>query len=471
MLSRDIQYKPHRYQEVGYEHVMQNTHCGLFLDMGLGKTVITLTAIRDLIFDELEVSRVLIIAPKRVARSVWTDEISKWAHLRDLNVSKILGTEKQRKEALKKPAHIYTINKENVCWLVGQYAGSRLPFDMLVIDELSAFKSPKSQRFKALRQVRGCFKRIVGLTGTPSPNGLLDLWSQLYLLDGGERLYKTITRYRETFFYSKQISNMGFCKYIPSEGSAERIKEKIGDICISMKTEDYLDLPGMQYNFIEVEMPPEVKTSYDNFERESFLELIESGAELNAINGATLVGKLLQFSNGAVYYQTDSRTRNYVEFHDTKLQEVEEIIENSNGQSVLIAYAYEHDKERLLSYLKKYKPRVLLTEQDETDWNLGKIQIAITHPASSGHGLNLQFGGHIAIWFGETWSLELHQQFNKRLDRQGQTQKVIIHRIICKDTEDMRVIRAIESKTNTQDALLEGLKARFDEYKRLKHQH
>ena len=406
----------HQYQLQAVDHIISHTHCALFLDMGLGKTVSTLTAINELMFKEVEVRRVLVIAPKRVAESVWTQEVEKWDHLKHIKVSRIIGTERQRREALSKKADVYTIGRDNVAWLCGLYGGSCLPFDMVVIDELSSFKNPKSIRFKALKHVQASLSRVVGLTGTPAPNGLMDLWAQMYLLDRGERLGK-----------------------------------------------DYLDLPERIDNIVEIQMPPEIQKAYDSFEEEQVLSMIDQlgdAVEIPAVNAAALSTKLLQFANGAVY----DEHRVAHEVHTLKIEATKELIEDAGGQSVLIGWTFQHDRDRLMEALAKYKPRELKTEKDIVDWNAGKIQVLLMHPASGGHGLNLQAGGHRIIWFGQTYSLELEQQFNARLDRQGQKNVVIVNKLVCSKTVDQDVIRAQKAKTRGQDALMEAVKARVEKY-------
>lgn len=448
----------HTYQDTAVEHILDNDQAGLFLDMGLGKTVSTLTAINTLIYEELEISNVLVIAPKRVAENVWTSEIKKWAHLRHLTTSRIIGTAKQRKHALNKKADIYLIGRDNVAWLCGQFGGSMLPFDMLILDESSSFKNHKSIRFKALRKVQPSFSRVVILTGTPAPNGLMDLWSQVYLLDRGERLGKFITYYREDFF-SK--GHHQFSKYKVRTDGEERIYKKIGDICMSMKAKDYLDLPPRINNYIEVDFSPKLQKMYDEFEREQVLELLEDNeGEITAMNAAALSNKLLQFANGAVY----DAERKVHTFHDLKLDATEEIVEAAQGKPVLIFYTYKHDLTRIMDRLKKYKPKQLKKEQDIEDWNDGKIQVMIMHPASGGHGLNLQAGGNIIVWFGQTWSLELYQQANARLDRQGQTETTVINHLVAKDTIDGDVVKAIQAKANKQDGLMAAIKSRLKRY-------
>lgn len=455
----------HKYQTAAVDHVLNNTHCGLFLEMGLGKTVSTLTAIKKLMFEELDISNVLVIAPKRVAESVWDVECEKWEHLLGLKVVKIVGSAKKRREALAQTADVYTLGRDNVAWLCGQYGGSMLPFDMLVIDELSSFKNPKSMRFKALRGVQPSFKRVVGLTGTPAPNGLIDLWSQIYLLDRGERLEKFITKYRDKYFKPGKRNGAIVYKYNLAEDGEARIHEQISDICMSMKAKDYLDLPGRIDNIIKIEFDEALKKQYEDFERDQVLELLESESEtgeISAVNAAALSNKLLQFANGAVY----DEFKTWHAIHDLKIQAAKEIVEDANGKPVLIAYTYKHDLERLLEALKKYKPRKLKTEQDIEDWNKGKIQVMVMHPASGGHGLNLQSGGNIILWFGQTWSLELEQQFNARLDRQGQKEVVIINKLVASGTLDEDVIRAQDSKSKKQNGLMEAVKAKIDKYRK-----
>lgn len=447
----------HNYQNGAVDHILKNDFCGLFLDMGLGKTVSSLTAIKKLIYDEVEVNSVLVIAPKRVAESVWSAECDKWEHLKGLKVVKIIGNEKQRKAVLREKADVYMLGRDNIVWLCGLYGGSMLPFDMLIIDESSSFKSPKSLRFKALKAAQPSFNRVVLLTGTPAPNGLIDLWSQIFLLDRGERLGKTITFYRTNFF-SKSYN--GF-SYDLQQDAEERIHTKIKDVCLSMKAADYLDLPKRIDNFIKIQFPPELKKKYLDFEREKVLELLTASEDITAMSAAALSNKLLQFANGAVY----DADKVWHPVHDLKLDAAEEIIESANGKPVLIAYTYKSDVERLLERLKKYKPKKLDNDQDIKDWNAGKIKVLLMHPASGGHGLNLQTGGHIALWFGQTWSLELYMQFNARLDRQGQTESVIINHLIAEGTHDEEVIRSLENKETRQEGLMKAVKAKIEKYK------
>jgi len=450
----------HNYQHKAVSHIMLNEFCGLFLDMGLGKTVSTMTAINKLIFEELDVDRVFIIAPKRVAENVWTSEQKKWAHLKNLKIVRVIGSEKQRKAALQEKAHIYMIGRDNIAWLCGQYGGSMLPADMLVIDESSSFKSPKSLRFKALKHVQASFKRVVLLTGTPAPNGLIDLWSQIFLLDRGSRLGKTLTAYRDNFFKPGKRNGAIIFNYDLQEEGETRIHQKIEDICMSMKAKDYLDLPPRIDNYIELDFTDEQRKQYDDFEREQVLALFSNDQEISAVNAAALSNKLLQFANGAVY----DAEKNYHVVHEAKLDAAEEIVENANGRPVLIAWTYRHDLERLQVRLKKYKPRELKTEKDIEDWNAGKIQVLLMHPASGGHGLNLQAGGNIIVWFGQTWSLELYMQLNARLDRQGKTEPTIVNHLIMTKTIDQDVIRSLANKDKKQEGLMQAVKARLDKY-------
>jgi SNF2 family DNA or RNA helicase len=462
-----LRYIPHIYQTHAEAHILDNDGCGLFIDMGLGKTVISLTAIDRLLFEECEVSRVLVIAPKRVAEHTWTAEVAKWDHLQHLKISKVLGSEKERKAALKAKADIYLINRENVVWLVNQY-GVNWPFDMVVIDELSSFKSAKSARFKALRQIRPLIKRVVGLTGTPSPNGLLDLWSQLYLLDMGQRLGPTLIDYRKRFF---RVENdyTPFKKYevirepddLIGEGYYEKkIYAKIADICISMKAEDYLDLPEKIFNDIPVVFNSDTRRKYEEFERQQVLSLMSENefgeVEITAVNAGVLQNKLLQFSNGAVY----DEFREWHEVHDEKLESLGEIIDDANGKSLLIFYNYKHDRDRIVKRFKGCGIRELKSDKDIDDWNDGKINILLAHPASAGHGLNLQTGGNIIVFFGLLWSLELYLQAISRLHRQGQIHNVIVHRLIAAGTvESDVVVNVLDEKETGQAALMKFTRA------------
>jgi len=448
-----LKYKPYDYQKYATQWILDKEKAGLLLDMGMGKSVITLTAIDELMFDYFEVSKVLVIAPLRVAESTWDEEAAKWDHLKHLKISKVLGTEKERINALYTKADIYIINRENVKWLVDK-CGKDWPFDMLVIDELSSFKSHRAQRFKALKKVRPFMKRVVGLTGTPAPNGLIDLWSQIYLLDGGERLGKTITGYRERYFLPDKRNQHIVFTYKLKEGAEEAIYEKLSDICVSMKAEDYLKLPERINNIIPIHLPKKAKEKYDQLERDLLLPLKDS--DIVANTAGVLANKLLQMSNGAVYDENGD----VKEIHNAKLKALEDTIEAANGKPVLIFYSYKHDLDRIKKHLKRDDLTVLDTSEDVKNWNEGKIPIMLAHPASAGHGLNLQAGGNIIIWFGLTWSLELYSQANARLYRQGQKQNVIIHHLVAKDTMDEDVIKALEGKEVGQEALLNAVKAR-----------
>lgn len=450
----------HEYQKAAVQHIIDHEAAGLFLDMGLGKTVSTLTAVNLLMNVYMEVTKVLVIAPKRVAEDTWTTECEKWEHLHGLRVSRVLGTEKKRKAALKADADIYVINRENVVWLVAQLKGW-WPFDMIVIDELSSFKSNTAARFKALRQVRPMTSRVVGLTGTPAPNGLIDLWPQMYLLDMGERLEKTITAYRAKYFRPGRTNGQVVFDYKPNTGSEEAIYKRISDICISMKAEDYLDLPDMIEIPVEVSMNERQMAQYEKFEEEQVLKLQEED-DISAVNAAALSNKLLQYANGAIY----DTERNIHELHEAKLDALEEIVEAANGSPVLVFYSFRHDVARILKRLKAYHPKEIGGQEDIQAWNEGKIAVMMAHPASAGHGLNLQKGGHIMVWFGLPWSLELYQQANARLHRQGQSQPVRNYIIMTKGTMDADVRKALSGKTDRQDALMEAVKARIEKWRK-----
>jgi SNF2 family DNA or RNA helicase len=448
-----IEYIPHTYQKKGYRHVMENSYAGLFLDMGLGKTIITLSALVDLLLIG-EIKRILIIAPLRVANTVWKQEAHKWNHTSWLKISTVTGTQKQRINALQTDAQIYVINRENVKWLCEQY-DYVLPFDTLVVDELSSFKSHDAQRFKALKRTRHCFKRIIGLTGTPMSNGYMDLWSQLYVLDGGKRLAPYITRYRNNYFYQERVgANEHAMKYILKEGADVVINDTISDICISMRSEDYLDLPPFIVRDEWVTLPEEVYKDYKTFEKDRIIELLQN--QITANNKAGLSNKLLQYSNGACYY---GDTRDYVIVHEQKMERLLALIEKADKQPVLVAYQYRHDLERIYIAVRKAFPElnVQMFNDDSLvdEWNNRKIDVLIAHPASAGHGLNLQSGGSIIIWYGLTWSLELYQQFNKRLHRQGISKPVICYRIMCEGTYDDIVRLTLDEKGNTQDIFMQ----------------
>ena len=444
-----MKYKPHDYQNYASEFIIKNPYCGLILDMGLGKTVITLSALWELILDYFTVGRVLVIAPKRVAEDTWSREFLKWDHLAGLKISKVLGTKQQREDALKAEADIFIINRENVAWLVENHTWN---FDTVVIDELSSFKSHKAKRFKALKKVRPMVRRIVGLTGTPAPNGLIDLWAEIGILDMGQRLGRFIGGYRERFFVPDKRSREMVFSYKPREGAEDMIYELISDICISMKAVDYLEMPECVYNHVEVILTEKEMALYGQLERDMLLPF--SDGDIDAVNAAALANILLQMADGAVYDENG----NVKHIHDRKLEALEDLIEAANGKPVLVAYWYKHDLERL----KKHTGAVELdTAEDMRKWNAGEIPVAAIHPASAGHGLNLQAGGSTLIWFGLTWSLELYQQMNARLWRQGQEETVAIHHLIAKGTLDERVMAALEKKDCGQSALVDAVKARI----------
>ena len=425
-----------------------------------GKTVITLTAIHELRYNRWEVAKPLIIAPKKVAEATWVAEAEKWEHLRNLRISPILGAKSQRLRALATPADIYVINRENVPWLVEHFEND-WPFDMVVLDESSSFKNGQSKRFKALRLVRRKINRIVELTGTPSSNGLEDLWAQVYLLDFGARLGATIGAYRAKYFTPGRRNAMTVFDYKPKDGSFEMIKNAISDICISMKAEDYISLPDVLRNDIPVKLDTKAQKAYKDLERDLLLEVDEG--TITAGSAGVLTNKLLQLCNGAVYDEEHIP----VAVHDCKLDAFMELVEQLNGQHALVFYSYQHDRERLLRALAKTKLRIRVYSQaqDEKDWNDGKIDILLAHPASCGYGLNLQRGGHHAVWYGLTWSLEQYEQANKRLHRQGQSEPVVIHHLVVKGGMDENVVKALQRKGDMQSALMEALKARIAQLK------
>lgn len=459
MLRRD---NLHGYQERGVEHILNNAYCALFLDMGLGKTVTTLTAIKELL-DNCIISNALVIAPKKVTQVTWSDEIKNWEHLQGLTISVIDGTAKQRREAMAAKADIYAVSRDNIVWLVLEHGGVKLPYDMVVIDELSSFKNHASKRFRAMRKVRKFIPRVVGLTGTPAPNGLIDLFAQMYLIDEGQRLGKTVTAYRDRFFRpGKRNGDIVYTYELkaPQDETEQQISDLISDITISMTAEDYLKMPDKIMLYDYVDLAPKVLAMYRDFEKEQILELINSDEPISAASAAALSNKLQQFANGAIY----DAERNVKDLHDEKLDKLEEIVEAANGEPVLIAYSYKHDLERIMQKLKAYKPVKLEKPEHIADWNAGKIPVLVTHPASAGHGLNLQKGGHNIIWFGNTWSLELYQQFNARLYRQGQGKPVTIHHIVTRGTIDEKIIKSLDGKRETQDGLMESIKELMEFY-------
>ena len=449
-------YSPHNYQKEAEEFILTHPTAAVFLDLGLGKTVITLTAVEKLMRDSFEIRRVLVIAPLRVARTTWPDEIEKWDHLKDLSYSVAVGTEEERLDALKRGSDITIINRENVEWLV-ERSGYAFDFDMLVVDELSSFKNHQAKRFKALLKVRPFLKRVVGLTGTPSANGLMDLFAEFRLLDMGERLGRYITRYRLKYFEPDRRSRNVVFSYKPLPGAETEIEKAIGDITISMSALDYLDMPEKVNITDSVVLSPGEMKRYEDLKRDLYITLGDE--ELTASNAAVLSGKLSQMAGGAVY----SDDGEVVEIHKRKLDALEDLIEANQGKPVLVVYWYRHDKERILGRWKE--ARELKTMADIADWNRRQISIGLLN-ASSGHGLNLQSGGNTIVWFSLTWSLELYQQTNARLWRQGQTAgSVFIHHIVVKDTIDERILSVLERKMEVQDALLDAVKAELKEVK------
>lgn len=451
-----MKFVPYPYQEAAIRWVLDHPASGLFLGMGMGKTVVTLTAINELLFDRLEAARVLVIAPLRVARDTWAREAAKWDHLQRLRVSVVLGDARERLAALERPADVYVINRENVPWLCETLFD--WPFDMVVIDELSSFKSVQAKRFKALRKVRGYIRRIVGLTGTPAPNGLIDLWPQIYLLDRGERLGKTVGAYRARYFTPDRANGHIVYSYRLLPGADEAIQARIADVCMSLRKEDYLSLPGQLYETVEITPPPALLKQYRQFERDRIMEAMDGDGEIVALNAAALTGKLLQFANGAIY---DDNGNSHL-IHNLKLDALEDLIEAANGEPVLVFYAFKHDRDRIM---RRVSCRELVTSEDIDAWNRKEIPVAIAHPASVGHGLNLQEGGHIIIWFGLTWSLELYQQANERLNRPGQTHVCRIYHLVLKGTHDERVLAALERKDTSQRALIDALRGTLEERK------
>lgn len=453
----------HDYQRRSADMIVNNFNCGLFLDCGMGKTVSTLTAIQEL--REIGfIDKVLIIAPKKVAQVTWKDEINNWEHLKGLRISVIDGTAAQRRAAMMADADIYTVSRDNVVWLVVEHGGVKLPYDMVVIDELSSFKNYASKRFKALRRVRKFIPRVVGLTGTPAPNGLIDLWAQMFLIDEGKRLGKTVTGYRDRFFTAGRRNGDIVYQWdlkSPAEETEQKISDLIKDICISMSAEDYLKMPDKLMYYDRVKLSDKDFKAYKTFEREQVIEFIESGETITAASAAALSNKLQQFANGAMY----DADRKVLQLHDEKVEKLKELVEAANGQPVLVAYSFRHDLDKIMEALKEYKPVKLEKPEQIADWNAGKINVLVTHPASAGHGLNLQKGGHIMIWYGLTWALELYQQFNARLYRQGQKKPVSIHHIIATDTVDEKIIKSLDGKDTTQRSLMDAIKEIVELYK------
>ena len=455
-----MKFTPYPYQQYCIDRVVQDPAIGLYIAMGLGKSIITLMAVNELRYCRFEINKTLVVAPKRVAEATWQKEAAKWDQTKHLRISTILGSEKQRIKALYTPADVYIINRDNVYWLVDLLRND-WPFDMLVLDESTSFKSHQAKRFKALTWVRPHIKRIVELTGTPAPNGLTDLWAQLFLLDGGERLGRYITHYRGRYFEPDARSAQQVFSYKPKPGADAAIREKIGDICISMKAEDYLQLPDIVYEDIPVKLDAKAQKLYDKMERDMLLEV--DGKTIDAGTAAILSGKLLQLCNGAVYGDSGEVT----EIHSCKVETFLELVESLNGQPALVFYNFRHDVTRLEAALAGSGLRVrrLSGPADETAWNNREVDILLAHPASAAYGLNLQDGGNHVIWFGLNWSLELYQQANKRLHRQGQTQKVIVHHLAVDGGRDEDVLDVLGQKEATQDRLIESLKARIEKVK------
>ena len=450
-----MKYSPHDYQTYAVDYIETHPISTVFLDMGLGKTSITLTAINDLLFDSFEVHRVLVIAPLRVARDTWTAEVDKWDHLQNLICSVAVGTESERKAALMRPADIYIINRENVQWLVEE-SGIPFTFDMNVIDELSSFKNHNTKRFKAMLKVRPRVSRIVGLTGTPASNGLMDLWAEFRILDMGQRLGRFITKYRTDYFQPDKRNGQIIYSYKPLPYAEDAIYKQISDVTISMKAADHLKMPELISSEYTVRLSDEEKQKYADLKQELVLSL--GDAEITAANAASLSGKLSQMANGAIYDDSDE----VIQIHDRKLDALEDIIESANGKPVLVAYWFKHDLIRISEKLKKL--HIPFSHLDTSDsirrWNSGEIPVALIHPASAGHGLNLQSGGSTLVWFGLTWSLELYQQTVARLWRQGQTSEtVVVQHIVTKGTIDERIMKALSLKEHTQTALIDAVKA------------
>lgn len=466
MLNRN---QLHKYQVQGIEHIKDNPECALFLDMGLGKTVTTLTALSDLI-QYFEVEKALIVAPKRVAEVTWADEIANWAHLNNLRVSVIAGNAKKRAAAARADADIYTVGRDNLVWLLENFGGVKLPYDCIVVDELSSFKNHQSERFKAMKKIRRYANRIIGLTGTPAPNGLIDLWAQMFVIDGGKRLGRSITDYRANYFRPGAQNGGIVYNYKPRENTEQILSEKISDITLSMKAVDYLDMPEVNYIYDKVVLSDKEMSMYKEFEKEQIISLLGNGdgETITALTAAALSNKLLQFAGGAIY----DAERNVHHVSDAKIEALCEMVEALNGAPVLIAYNFLHEAHRIEKALSKLKPVRIGgdsrgdSNQIMRDWNAGKIKVLIAHPASVGHGLNLQKGGNNIIWFGVTWNLELYQQFNARLWRQGQTKPVFIHHIVSRHTLDERVVNSLQGKSSTQNALIGAIKDLVSQYKR-----
>lgn len=449
-----MRFNPYDYQKAAGQWIIDHPRCCLFLDMGLGKTVITLTAISRLM-DDCEVGRTLVVAPKKVAETTWSTEAEKWDHLKGLRVAKVMGTERQRNAALASKADVYVIGRDSFVWLAGKY-GCELPFDLLVIDELTGFKSSKSGRFKAMRLASAGMGRVIGLTGTPAPNGLMDLWAQMYCIDQGERLGRSVTRYRETYFDCHRWNNIVVRSSV-KPGCEKIIRDKIADICLSMQAKDYLQLPRLITHTVKIDLSEKTAAAYEKFEREKVLEFDteHKGGRSAVLAGsvAGLMNKLSQFANGAVY----DDDRNVHELHDEKTDRLAEIVEAANGTGVLVFYQFKHDVPRIRRRLKGLRVTAYEGEKDLKAWNAGEIDVLLAHPASTAFGLNMQQGGHYIVWFGLSWNLELYQQANARLYRQGQLHPVTVYRLVCRNTVDERAALALEGKKGVQQSLLDSL--------------
>ena len=457
-----MKFIPHSYQRYAIERIITDPALGLFQDMGLGKTVEVLTAVNDLRYARWAVSKCLVVAPKKVAEATWSNEAAKWDHLQRLRIVPVLGSAAKRVAALNTPGDVWIINRENVPWLV-DYCRNNWPFDMVVLDESSSFKNPSAKRFKALKLVRSRIGRLVELTGTPAPNGLDDLWAQIYLLDGGVRLGKSMTEYHKLFF-TQDYAHPGqaYRTYTPQDGADVTIREAISDICVSMKAEDYLDLPEYIEDIVPVVLDSKAAKAYRELEREMLLQVDES--TITAGTAAVLSNKLLQLCNGAIY----DNDHGVAELHGCKIEAFLEVLEQLHDEHTLVFYNFQHDRARLLAALEGSGKRVRVYQgpEDERAWNAGEVDVLLAHPASCAYGLNLQNGGHHVIWFGLTWSLEQYQQANKRLHRQGQEYPVIVHHLVVQGGTDEDVMDALQGKGDTQEAIMQALKARIEEVKR-----
>lgn len=449
-------FKPHDYQRYCINRLISEPVLGLFLDMGLGKTVITLTAVNDLRYNRFLISKVLVIAPKKVAEDTWIREAGKWDHLKLLRIVPVLGSQTKRIRALNTPGDVYVLSRDNVQWLVEYYRNS-WPFDTVIVDELSSFKNHQAKRFKKLNLVRGHISRMIGLTGTPAPNGLIDLWAQVYLLDRGERLGRTITQYRNDYFAPGSRNRNTIFSYEPLPGADNLIRERIQDICISLSAKDYLTLPERMDNVIYVKLDAKARKAYAEMEKNLLLEVDEE--TIDAGTAAVLSNKLLQICNGAVY----NEDRQPIEIHDNKMETFKELIEAAQGKPILVFYNFQHDRDRIKKALAKSRLRIGELKSPETidQWNGRQLDLLLAHPVSAAYGLNLQAGGNIIVWFGLNWSLELYQQANARLHRQGQKEQVIVHHLVVEDSRDQDVMSVLGDKQATQDSLLESLKARI----------